>query len=248
MISDDPAPLGSASNPIVIHIDEHWCRGETDQLSSDAETEIMATPEFWEAWTHESPTVPAVEGEAVAPSPVHVPSSSSVCQDPEDLQPFRQSNRSHLDDEVLKVIGDDLAIVSSASNPRATHVNMDCDEVYHVDVETNVTQELQNSLHRTTPTAPATKGEAFVQSPVRAPSRSSVCEDSEGLGPCKQSPASHFHLNLDDKALKVTETSFDLLEDCSNSQASGRGNVINCQAGKLDRRLLAAMILTSFRP
>jgi hypothetical protein len=46
VIVDDLAPLGSASNPIVIYVDEGWCRDELDQLDSDADTVIMATPEF----------------------------------------------------------------------------------------------------------------------------------------------------------------------------------------------------------
>lgn len=30
VIGDNPAPLGSVSNPIVIHVDEGWCSHETD--------------------------------------------------------------------------------------------------------------------------------------------------------------------------------------------------------------------------
>lgn len=62
MIGDDLAPLGSPSNLIVIHVDEDWRHDGIDQLDSDADIEIMATPEFWETWVDESLTVPADEG------------------------------------------------------------------------------------------------------------------------------------------------------------------------------------------
>lgn len=42
-VDDDLAPLGSAANLIVIH--EDWYH-ETDLLDSDANTEIMTTPEL----------------------------------------------------------------------------------------------------------------------------------------------------------------------------------------------------------
>jgi hypothetical protein len=47
VIGDDLAPLGSASNSIVIQVDEGWCHDDPDQLGSDADTEVMATPQFW---------------------------------------------------------------------------------------------------------------------------------------------------------------------------------------------------------
>jgi hypothetical protein len=54
VIGDGLAPLGSASNPIVIHVDEDWCYDKIDRGGSDADTEVMATPEFWEALIDES--------------------------------------------------------------------------------------------------------------------------------------------------------------------------------------------------
>lgn len=51
IVIDDPALLGLPSNPIVIYINEGLCRDKRDQLGSDADTEIMATPEFWETLT-----------------------------------------------------------------------------------------------------------------------------------------------------------------------------------------------------
>ncbi|KAJ5374509.1 hypothetical protein N7517_006515 [Penicillium concentricum] len=94
---DDLALLSSASNPTVIHVDEGWCRDETNQLSSDADTEIMAIPEFW-ALTGGNFTVPVYKGEAV-------PTRSPVCEDREDLRSFEQStpNCFHLDGKAPKV-------------------------------------------------------------------------------------------------------------------------------------------------
>lgn len=41
VIGDGSAPLGSAFNPIVIVIDEGWCRGEAGEPDSDADTEHL---------------------------------------------------------------------------------------------------------------------------------------------------------------------------------------------------------------
>ncbi|KAJ5664303.1 hypothetical protein N7507_005034 [Penicillium longicatenatum] len=38
VIGDDRAPLGSASNPIVIHVGENWCYDKIDQLSAHADS------------------------------------------------------------------------------------------------------------------------------------------------------------------------------------------------------------------
>jgi hypothetical protein len=51
VIGDDPAPLGSASNPIMTHVDEEWCHD--DKSSSGEDTDIMSTPKFWESLTHD---------------------------------------------------------------------------------------------------------------------------------------------------------------------------------------------------
>lgn len=210
----------------------------------------MATPDFWEAWTLEGLTVPAVESEAVASSPFHAPSRASVCENPEDSQQSGQSsaNRSHLDDKPLEMVGDDLAPTSTALNPMDIYIHkgwcLDIDEGYHADIETNVTRELQNAWHRTAPTAPARKGKAVGLSPIRAPSRSPVCEGPKDLQPCKQSPTNRCH--FDEKALEVTDCSFDWLENCSRLEVSDCPNVANSQAGRLVQQLFAAFILTVF--
>lgn len=100
VIGDDLAPLGSASNPIVIYVGECSCRNGTDQVGFDADTEIMTTLECWETLIDGDFTVPADEGEAV----VHPPIRSLVREDPEDLQSSEQSSPdfSLLDDKALK--------------------------------------------------------------------------------------------------------------------------------------------------
>lgn len=59
VIRDDPAPLDSASNHIVIHVDEDCGYDETEQPGSVADTEIMPTPEFRENSIDGSFLVPA---------------------------------------------------------------------------------------------------------------------------------------------------------------------------------------------
>lgn len=104
MIGDDLAPLGSTSNPIVIHADEGWWRDETYQLGSDTDTEVMATPEFWEALIDESFSVQADERGVANSSPVHAPTRSPAHKDPEDLRSLEQSsaNSFRLDDKAQK--------------------------------------------------------------------------------------------------------------------------------------------------
>jgi hypothetical protein len=90
VIRDGLAPLGSASNPIEIYVDEDWCCDKIDQGVSDADTEVMATPEFWEALIDESFSDPAERG-TVGPSSVRAPTRSPTNEDPEDLRSFGQS-------------------------------------------------------------------------------------------------------------------------------------------------------------
>jgi hypothetical protein len=132
-----------------------------------------------------------------------------------------------LGDKALEMVGDDLAPISSALNPTDISVDkgwcLDIDEGYHADIETNVTREFQKSWHRTAPTAPVREGKAVGSSPIGASSRSLVCEGPIDLQPCKQSPTNSSH--SDDEAPEVTESSFDLLENCSGLEVSGCRNV-----------------------
>lgn len=68
----------------------------------------MATPEFRGTSTGVNLAVPVGEAAAVNSSSVRAATRSLVGEDPEDLQPFKQStlNCSHLDDKPLKVTED----------------------------------------------------------------------------------------------------------------------------------------------
>ena len=125
MIGDDPAPLGSASNPIVIHVDEDCGYNEAEQLGSDADTEIMATPEFWEKLIDESFPVPADEGSAVSLTSVLTPTKLLGCEDPEEPQMLRQSsaNHLHLDDKGPKMAGDTFHVGDCPSHENTPSQN-----------------------------------------------------------------------------------------------------------------------------
>jgi hypothetical protein len=101
VIGDDPAPLGSASNPIVIHVDEDCGYDEAEQLGSDADTEIMATPEFWEILIDESFPAPAEERADVNSVSALSPTTQLACEDPEEPRILEQ-NCPGLDDKATK--------------------------------------------------------------------------------------------------------------------------------------------------
>ncbi|KAJ5364558.1 uncharacterized protein N7496_010271 [Penicillium cataractarum] len=105
VIRVDLAPLGSASNPIVIHVDE----------------EIMATPEFWETLIDDNFTVPAGEDEVISSSSARAPSRSPVFEDLEDLHSFGQSstNRFHLDDKALKMTVSSFDVLQNCTGREA---------------------------------------------------------------------------------------------------------------------------------
>ncbi|EKV04138.1 hypothetical protein PDIP_88570 [Penicillium digitatum Pd1] len=101
VIGDDPAPFGSASNPIVIHVDEDCGHDEAEQLGSDADTEIMATPEFWEKLIDESLPAPADERADVNSVSVLPPTTQLACEDLEEPRIVEQ-NCPRLDDKAIK--------------------------------------------------------------------------------------------------------------------------------------------------
>lgn len=88
LIADDLAPLGSASNPIVIQVDEGWCRDDSDQRDSDADTVIMATPEFWGTLTSGNFAGPVKDDASIDSSSIHVPTGSLVRENQDSLQPL----------------------------------------------------------------------------------------------------------------------------------------------------------------
>lgn len=117
----------------MIHVDEGWCCDKTDQLSSDADTEIMATPEFW-ALISGNFAVPVYKGEAVDSSSVRAPTRSPVCEDPKDLRSFEQStpNCFHLDGKSPKVTKNSFDALENCSGLKATRI----EEVANSDVST----------------------------------------------------------------------------------------------------------------
>ncbi|KAJ5474089.1 hypothetical protein N7475_003655 [Penicillium sp. IBT 31633x] len=101
VIEDDYAPLGSTSNPIVIHVDEDCGHDEAEQLGSDADTEIMTTPEFWEILIDESFPTPADERADVNFVSVLSPTTQLACEDPEEPRILEQ-DCPRLDDKATK--------------------------------------------------------------------------------------------------------------------------------------------------
>lgn len=105
VIGDGLAPFGSASSFIVIHLDDDLCYDKVDRCGSQADTELMATPEFWEALIDESFSVPADKCGAVCSSFVRAPTRSPAHDNAETLHSFGQSSANSflLDDKALKV-------------------------------------------------------------------------------------------------------------------------------------------------
>lgn len=105
MTGDDLVPLGSTSNRILIHVGEDWGHGETDQLSAEASTEIMTTPEFGENLIDESFPSLANEGADFGPTSDLAPIGPPASGDPEEPQNPGQSSVDHvrLDDKALKM-------------------------------------------------------------------------------------------------------------------------------------------------
>lgn len=78
---------------------------------------------------------------------------------------------------------------------------------------------------------PIDKGVAVDSSSVRAPTRSLVSEDLEGLYLFEQSTLGYFHFSS--KALKVTEDSFNALQNCSSLKTIRSKKLANNHVGTL---------------
>jgi hypothetical protein len=85
----------------VIHVDEDCGYDEAEQLGSDADTEIMATPEFWEKLIDESFPAPEDERADVNPVSVLSPTTQLACEDPQEPRILKQ-NCPRLDDKATK--------------------------------------------------------------------------------------------------------------------------------------------------
>ncbi|KAJ5301617.1 hypothetical protein N7508_006480 [Penicillium antarcticum] len=107
LIEDDPAPLGSESNPIVFHVEEDRSYSETKRLGSDGDTEIISES-LWERFV----------GIAGRSTPIPVPTQLSACKDPEEPQASGQSsaNHLHLDGQNLEMAGNRFHVERSPSH------------------------------------------------------------------------------------------------------------------------------------
>lgn len=107
LIEDEPALPNSASNSNMIQAEEDWLRDEPDYLDSDADTEIMTTPEFYGFLTGGNIAYPGKYDAAINSSAIYVsnrPIDSGVLeglQSVEHLQLDRQTL------EVTENLGDD---------------------------------------------------------------------------------------------------------------------------------------------
>jgi hypothetical protein len=119
VIGDDPAPLGSASNPIVIYVEEDCGYDEAEQLGSDADTEIMATLEFWEKLIDESFPVSADERTEVNAVSVLSSTARLACEDPGQPRILEQ-NCPRLDDKAPKVMEDHSVALYGQSSQAGT--------------------------------------------------------------------------------------------------------------------------------
>ncbi|KAJ5577523.1 uncharacterized protein N7459_006487 [Penicillium hispanicum] len=94
-VDDDLAPLGSTANPIIIHDD--WSHDEAELPDSDADTEIVTTPKFWEMIDRAFPTS-ASDGTSAS---IGAPGRSEACQKPVDIHRGQSfTNCPHTDGKV----------------------------------------------------------------------------------------------------------------------------------------------------
>ncbi|KAJ5370036.1 uncharacterized protein N7496_006128 [Penicillium cataractarum] len=95
LIEDDFALLDSSSDPNVIKVDEGWRCDEPDHLDSDADTEIMTTPEFWGSLTGGNFNYPEKHEAALDSSPIHASTRSIDSENLEGLQSVEQLGSNH---------------------------------------------------------------------------------------------------------------------------------------------------------
>ena len=84
VIEDDPGPLGSEFNPVAIHVEEDHSYSETEQLSYDGDTGIIAES-WWDQFI----------GIAGRSTPIPVPTQLTACKDPEEPHSSGQSSANH---------------------------------------------------------------------------------------------------------------------------------------------------------
>ncbi|KAI3123917.1 hypothetical protein CBS147326_8489 [Penicillium roqueforti] len=106
VIEDDPAPLGSQSNPVVIHVEEELSYFKTEQLNSDDDTEIIAES-WWERFLDESCDTSSVGSIAGRSTSISASTHLPACKTLKDPEASRQSfaNRLSLDEQALEIAG-----------------------------------------------------------------------------------------------------------------------------------------------
>lgn len=70
----------------MIQVEEDWLRDEPDHLDSDADTEIMTTPEFYRSLTGGDIAYPGKHEAAIDSSSIHMSNRSICFQDLEGFQ------------------------------------------------------------------------------------------------------------------------------------------------------------------
>lgn len=90
LIEGNLSPLDSASDPNMTRVDDGRCQDEPDQLGSNADTEIMTTPEFWGSLTSGNFAHLGEHEAAVDPFSIHVSIRSPVHEDLTGLPSFEQ--------------------------------------------------------------------------------------------------------------------------------------------------------------
>ncbi len=107
LIEDESALPDSASNSTMIRVEEDWLRDESDHADSDAETEIMTTPEFYGSLSGGNIAYPEKHKAAVDSSSIYVSDRSIGFEDLEGLQSVEKLQSDHQTLKVTPNPGDD---------------------------------------------------------------------------------------------------------------------------------------------
>ncbi|OKP10141.1 hypothetical protein PENSUB_4446 [Penicillium subrubescens] len=91
----------------MTQVEEDWLRDEPDHLDSDADTEIMTTPEFYGSLTGGNVAYPGKHEAAIDSSSLHVSNRSIDSEDPKGLQSVEQLQSGHQTLKVTQNLCDD---------------------------------------------------------------------------------------------------------------------------------------------
>lgn len=119
LIEDEPALPSSASN--LIQVKGDWLRDEPGHFDSDADTEIMTTPEFYGSLTGGNIAYPGKHDAAINSSSIHI---SNRPIDSKDLEGLQSAEQLQLDRQTLKVtqnLGDDPFCAAESESVAIEH-------------------------------------------------------------------------------------------------------------------------------